>query len=107
MDKVIEYEGKIAVQTSWQASWGEPEEYRITYIGKHYPVKYWEHLLDREVSWTENTAIAKFHSSWCYLDVHDKEQWDRVIETRPVKKPRDGKHYTYVWHMGRWERRSK
>jgi len=66
-------------------------------------------LLGYHVQFTGNTGAVSSYGRTYIFQTDDKAEWERVVLTRPVKKPRRGKRqglaYDWEWLNGRWVRK--
>lgn len=104
MPQLIDYNGKIAVSFGWSANWEQPEEVRLLLVGKA-PAERYAHILGHAVEFTGDIGVI--HADRRYvIDTTDKTEWTKIVETRPVKKPRGGRRkglqYDWEWVNGRW-----
>jgi hypothetical protein len=104
MDEIIEYDGKIAVDTGWHNDWNKPEQYRIIYLGKA-DTDTWRSIIGCRVTWNGNVGTVQSYGRVYRIFTEDEHEWTKLIETRPVKKPRRGKNYDWEWEHGAWQKK--
>ena len=104
---LIEYDGRLAFTFGWQDNWADPKQTRTIHVsgGK---VRDWQHVLDlnipdSSISWTGSVGVVR-HYALPRPVVLDVTGWMKILEERPVKKPRRGKGYDWRWLDGRWQK---
>ena len=106
---VIDHDGKVAVTHGWEICNDTPEEVRYV-TRSDIPADLYADLLGHQIHvWSVNRAVIIKNMRRYILDT---ETWDRVIDRRPIKKPRAGKQQgsrydwqwepNYVGNTGRW-----
>lgn len=106
MAQLIDYNGKLAISWGWMTNLDKPEENRVLNVGKVSADKY-KDLLGVYVEWVNNMGVAHWNGRRYVFEVEDADEWTKISETRPIKKPRDGKEYTWKWYMGQWRKEWK
>ena len=102
MAKLIDYEGKLAIDFGWQKNWNEPVYDRVIKICPGVLAAGFPHLLGLEVDFTGNYARARAPYSDRHSLLGDTSDWKVVTETKPIKRPRDRQYMTHEWKYGRW-----
>lgn len=107
MFHIIEYNGRLGITLGWQANWNESvEERHITLLPRYFTP-------DTHPHWVGATSGRVEHNSIHFHDKHFNTFWvdtdgmEGITEKRPVKKPRDGKYYTWEWMSGKWYKTSR
>lgn len=109
MAQVIDHEGKLAISFGWQTNWEKPEENNLLIVSKRVKAEEYSFLLGYCVQFIGNTGAISSYGHTYIFQTDDKNEWERVVLTRPVKKPRRGKRqgcpYDWEWVRGRWLRK--
>jgi len=105
MARLIDYEGKLAVDHGWLTRQNEPVEDRWLSVSNieasRYPV-----VVDRIIEFTGNMGRVYNPNTSQFIYV-DTTNWESVVVERPIKKPRKGKDYDWVWSVGKWRKEWK
>ncbi len=98
---------KLAIADEWTGDYSKPEEFRWIYIFMQHTAEREEYLIGLKYGTSQNGFIV-FHDPRSLghrkFDITDCV---KVKETRPVKKPRAGRRYDWVWRMGSWRKEWK
>ena len=105
MATIIDYNGKLAVTFGWATNWDKPQMERTIVVSRA-KMEDWKHLRGCRVEFTGNQGRVQCLGATrpTYLDTTD---WERVVEVKPIKKPRDSKNWYYEYHSGRWQKYRK
>lgn len=105
-EKVINYNGKLAIESFWWNDQNEPKQTQYIYVSD-INADDWVDIIGFLVeSWSVNTATIYANGRTYYLDT---TKWERVSKEQAVPKPRRGKRgglvFDWYWERGKWNRR--
>jgi len=100
MWKVYNHEGYLAVSLPFEANWDKPVESKVIHVSR-VPIAGYEQLIGASVEFTGDVGIVQRPGKSIALDTED---WQCIVEERPVRKPRKGRDYDWRWRYGRWEK---
>ncbi|HUT16035.1 MAG TPA: hypothetical protein VMY98_07310 [Anaerolineae bacterium] len=108
MAKVIEYEGKLAIEvTGWWPNRDRPVLERLLEVS-NVPFRDYDFLEGRDIEFMSNQGICFYDGRPYRFDCDDRRTWHMLQEEHPSKRPRRGKkngqHYDWKWVRGKWER---
>lgn len=105
MARLIEREGRLAIDFGWIRAWENPEDTRLIYVAPaSVNVAHYRHLLDLEVVFEGDVGRVLGTGADRPVLVRP-DGWEQVIERRPVRKPRRRAGYDLFWEYGRWHER--
>jgi len=99
--KIHNYEGYLAVALPFTPNWDEPVESKVIHVSQ-VPIAGYEQLIGASVEFADDRiGIVQCPGKSIVLDTED---WQCIVEERPVRKPRKGRGYDWKWIRGRWEK---
>jgi len=102
MWKVYDHEGYLAVALPFAPNWDKPVESRMICVSR-VPIGRYARLIGDPVEFTGNTGVVQ-HPGLRRRVVLETGDWTKVVEEKPIKKPRKGRGYDWKWRYGRWEK---
>lgn len=97
--KVTEREGKLAIEMPYMAEQNRPVESRPVAVS-NIRIDNWTTLIGRDVEFNGDDGMVRGENGKRFYI--NTRTWEHITEEKPIKPPRKGKEYHWIWRYGHW-----